>query len=46
MPDTRQRLLDIGGEPGGNTPEEFAARVRSEIATWKKVAEAAGIKPQ
>jgi tripartite-type tricarboxylate transporter receptor subunit TctC len=46
MPDTRQRLLDIGGEPGGQTPEEFAARVRDEIARWQKVAAAAGIKPQ
>ena len=46
IPDVRQRLLDIGGEPGGQTPEEFAARVRSEIAKWQKVAVAAGIKPQ
>ena len=46
LPDVRQRLLDIGGEPGGQTPEEFAARVRSEIAMWQKVAVAAGIKPQ
>jgi tripartite-type tricarboxylate transporter receptor subunit TctC len=46
MPDIKQRLLDIGGEPSGVAPEEFAARVRSEIAMWKKVANAAGIKPQ
>lgn len=46
MPDTRQRLLDIGGDPSGNMPEEFAARVRTEIARWKKVAAAAGIKAQ
>src|SRR5258706_6024506 len=46
MPDVRQRLRDIGGEPGGQTPGEFAARVRSEIAQWQKVAVAAGIKPQ
>jgi tripartite-type tricarboxylate transporter receptor subunit TctC len=46
IPDVKQRLLDIGGNPGGQTPEEFAARVRSEIAMWQKVAVAAGIKPQ
>jgi putative tricarboxylic transport membrane protein len=46
MPEIRQRLLDIGGEPGGQTPDEFAARVRAEIAMWQKVAAAAGIKPQ
>jgi tripartite-type tricarboxylate transporter receptor subunit TctC len=46
IPDVRQRLLDIGGEPVGEPPEEFAARVRSEIARWKEVAAVAGIKPQ
>ena len=46
VPDVRRRLLDIGGEPGGQTPEEFAERVRAENAKWKKVAAAAGIKPQ
>jgi len=46
IPDVRQRLLDIGGNPGGEPPEEFAERVRNDIAKWKKVAAAAGIKPQ
>lgn len=45
-PDIKQRLIDIGGEPSGEQPEEFAARVRTEIARWKEVAVAAGIKPQ
>lgn len=44
--DVRQRLLHIGMEPLPQTTEEFTARVRAEIATWKKVAAAAGIKPQ
>jgi tripartite-type tricarboxylate transporter receptor subunit TctC len=46
MPDVRQRLLEIGGEPGGQKPEELAARIRTEIARWQKVADAAGLKPQ
>jgi tripartite-type tricarboxylate transporter receptor subunit TctC len=46
MQDVKQRLLQIGGNPGGQTPEEFATRVRNEIAKWKKVAAAAGMKPQ
>lgn len=46
MPDVRQRLLDIGGEPSTESPEEFNARVRREIAMWKKVADASGLKPQ
>ena len=33
-------------EPIGNSPEQFAAIVAREIATWKKVVEAAGIKPE
>lgn len=46
IPDVRQRLLDIGGNPGGEPVDEFTTRVRSEIDRWKKVAAAAGVKPQ
>jgi len=46
LPNVKERLLEIGGDPGGQTPQEFAARVRTEIARWQKVAKAAGIKPQ
>jgi len=46
IPDVRQRLLDIGGNPGGEPTEEFSARVKSEIEKWLKVAKAAGLKPQ
>jgi len=46
IPDVRQRLLDIGGQPGGQSPDEYATRVRNEIAKWLKVAKAAGLKPQ
>lgn len=46
IPNVKQRIRDIGGEPGGQSPDEFATRVRNEIATWLKVAKAAGIKPQ
>ncbi len=46
IPEVRRRLLDIGGDPGGQPPDEFGARVRAEIDRWKKVAVAAGVKPQ
>jgi tripartite-type tricarboxylate transporter receptor subunit TctC len=46
MPEVRQRLLDIGGEPSGMPSDEFAARVRAEIAMWKKVAAEVGLKPE
>jgi tripartite-type tricarboxylate transporter receptor subunit TctC len=47
IPEVRKRMNeDIGGEPNGMTPEDFARWVRSEIERWNKVAKAAGIKPQ
>jgi len=45
-PEVRKRLATLGAEPGGQSPEEFDARVRSEIAIWSKVAKSAGIKPE
>ena len=45
-PDVRQRLLDQGAEPVGNTPEEFGAIVREEVAKWGEVIRAAGIQPE
>jgi tripartite-type tricarboxylate transporter receptor subunit TctC len=44
--EVRQRLIDIGGNPGGEPPEQFAARVRTDIDKWKNVARLAGVKPQ
>jgi tripartite-type tricarboxylate transporter receptor subunit TctC len=35
-----------GITPAINTPEEFAALIRSDIAKWKRVVQAAGIKPE
>jgi len=46
IPDVRQRLLDIGGNPGGEPVDDFTARVRADIAKWQKVAKAANLKPQ
>ncbi len=39
-------LIDRGAQPIGNTQAEHAALIKSEIAKWKKVAQAAGLKPQ
>lgn len=46
VPEVRQRLIEIGGDPGGQSPEVFGARVRAEIARWQKVAKVVGIQPQ
>ena len=45
-PDVRQRLLNDGAEPVGNSPEEFATYLRAETTKWAKVVQAAGIKPE
>jgi len=42
-PELKERFFVQGAEPVGNTPEEFAAFVSSEIAKWKKVVEASGM---
>jgi len=43
-PEVRQRLIGMGAEPAGGTPEEFAAYIASEIKKWSKVIEAAKIR--
>jgi len=45
-PKNNQSLIDSGAQPVGNTPAEHAALIKSEIAKWKKVAQAAGLQPQ
>jgi tripartite-type tricarboxylate transporter receptor subunit TctC len=42
--EVRERLITIGFEPIGNSPEEFAAQIRSDIARWGKVIRDAQIK--
>ena len=44
LPDLRERLTSQGGDPVGNTPEQFTAFIQNEIAKWAKVIQAAGIK--
>ena len=40
-----QSLIDSGAQPVGNAPAEHAALIKTEIAKWKRVATAAGLKP-
>jgi len=42
--DMQQRLAADGTEAVGNTPAEFAERIKSELAKWSKVAREANIK--
>jgi len=41
--DVRDRFAALGADPIGNTPEEFTAFIKAEIAKWEKVIRSAGI---
>lgn len=41
-PEIRRRLLDMGAEPVGNSPEEFAKIMKEEVVRWAEVVRASG----
>ena len=40
----RARIDSLGGEPVGNTPQDFGAIIRNDIAKWRRLVDQAGIK--
>jgi len=42
-PDMKERIAGMGGIPLGNTPEEFAAYMKTEEEKWAKVVKAAKV---
>jgi tripartite-type tricarboxylate transporter receptor subunit TctC len=46
LPDIRQQLATQALEPLGNTPEEFAQQIKTELAKWARVAAGAAIAPE
>jgi tripartite-type tricarboxylate transporter receptor subunit TctC len=44
MPELRERYISMGLEPVGNTPEEFGAQIRGDIARWAKIARMANVR--
>jgi tripartite-type tricarboxylate transporter receptor subunit TctC len=46
QPDVRAKFADLGLETIGNSPDEFAAAVRSEIPRWARLIKESGIKPE
>jgi tripartite-type tricarboxylate transporter receptor subunit TctC len=46
LPELRDRLIADGAEPAGNTPDEFAAYIKRELARWSAVIKSAGIRPE
>jgi tripartite-type tricarboxylate transporter receptor subunit TctC len=45
-PNVKNKLLELGIEAKASTPEEIAARLKSDIEKWQKVIETAGIAKQ
>ena len=46
MPDINKRISELGAEPVGSKPDEFAALIKSEIAKWAKVIKDANVELQ
>src|SRR6267143_1045388 len=42
MSEVREKMLVLGAEPAGNTPEEFARFIRADQAKWSKLMKEAG----
>ena len=45
-PETRQRFIDLGGEPAASSPEEMKEFIAREIAKWREVIAARRIEKQ
>jgi len=45
-PDTRQKLIEQGADPVGNSPEEFARLLREEVAKYAEVVRLSGAKAE
>ena len=45
-PDVREKLAADAAEPVGNSPEEFGAFIKKEIARWAPVVKASGARPE
>ena len=46
MSDVREKMLGLGADPSGNTPEEFARFIHDDQAKWSKLMKEAGIKAE
>ena len=46
LPDIKERVASLAGEPGGNRPEEFAAYIRDQYAKMGKLVKDAGVRAE
>ena len=44
--DVRERMLALGSEPEGDTPEEFARFIKDDMAKWSRLMKEMGIAPE
>jgi tripartite-type tricarboxylate transporter receptor subunit TctC len=44
LPDINRRISELGAEPVGGTPQQYAAFIQSEIVKWRKVIKDAGVR--
>jgi tripartite-type tricarboxylate transporter receptor subunit TctC len=44
-PDVKERMSNIGFEPVGSSPEQFASAIKADIAKWSKIIKAGGGRP-
>jgi tripartite-type tricarboxylate transporter receptor subunit TctC len=40
----KERIIGVGAEPVGSSPEEFGAFLKSEFTAWARVIKEVGIK--
>jgi tripartite-type tricarboxylate transporter receptor subunit TctC len=45
-PEMQAKLVDLGFEAAGGTPEEFAAWIRKEIVKWAKIVKDSGARAE
>ena len=43
-PDVREQMAKLGVEPGGSSPQQYAAMIADELARWRNAVKVAGIR--
>jgi len=46
LPDVREKLVTLGTDPAGSTPEEFSAYLRAEMAKWNRIVKDSGARAE
>ena len=46
LPDVRERFAGLGMEPVGDTPQQFAQYLRSEVARFERIVRQSGIRAE